>query len=104
MCNNLGATVLCKSLITLKYDDMHVLPLHVRNTMKSEILSMEARIRLTFGHEAKKVERILKIYNIYESNCFDDGLSIKTSRFNHSCQPNAGMGQPFNFQKKDPTI
>jgi len=78
-------------LLHNKYDDMHVLPLHVRNTMKSEILSMEARIRLTFGHEAKKVERILKIYNIYESNCFDDGLSIKTSRFNHSCQPNAAF-------------
>ena len=81
---------------------MHVLPLHVRNTMKSEILSMEARIRLTFGHEAKKVERILKIYNIYESNCFDDGLSIKTSRFNHSCQPNAGRGQPFQLSTKKP--
>ena len=32
---------------------------------------------------------ILKIFSIYCTNSFEDGISIKVSRFNHSCQHNA---------------
>ena len=39
--------------------------------------------------DADKAENILKIIGIYETNGFDNGLKIKTSRFNHSCWPNA---------------
>ena len=39
--------------------------------------------------DSKKAEELLKIVCIYRTNAFNNGLSIKTSRFNHSCQPNA---------------
>jgi len=34
-------------------------------------------------------EKVLKVYGIYKTNDFDDGVSIKVSRFNHSCCANA---------------
>ena len=39
--------------------------------------------------DPEKAEEILKICGIYFCNSFEDGVSIKMSRFNHSCQPNA---------------
>ena len=48
-----------------------------------------------FERDPQKAKEILKICCIYESNKFGDGNSdgngvrIKTSRFNHSCKPNA---------------
>ena len=37
----------------------------------------------------ESAEEILKIFGIYCTNSFEDGISIKVSRFNHSCQHNA---------------
>ena len=37
----------------------------------------------------EKAEEILKICCIYSTNSFASGVNIKTSRFNHSCEPNA---------------
>jgi len=34
-------------------------------------------------------DQVLKVYGIYQTNNFDDGVSIKISRFNHSCCANA---------------
>ena len=48
---------------------------------KTIIMKMEA--------DAVKAENILKIIGIYKTNAFENGLKIKTSRFNHSCWPNA---------------
>ena len=39
----------------------------------------------------EKAEEILKIFGIYSTNSFEDGVCFKTSRFNHSCQPNAAL-------------
>ena len=39
--------------------------------------------------DAEKSKKVLKIIGIYETNSFEEGLRLKTSRFNHSCWPNA---------------
>ena len=44
-----------------------------------------------FEQDPEKAEKILKICGIYSTNSFEDGVCFKTSRFNHSCQPNAGF-------------
>merc|ERR1712050_643801 len=33
--------------------------------------------------------QILKIYGIYRTNCFENGVAIHFARFNHSCCSNA---------------
>jgi len=71
-----------------KYDNMEVLPSYSQLLMKQELLDMKSRISFIFGEETEKV---LKIYRIYESNCFDDGVSIKASRLNHSCNANTSF-------------
>ena len=48
--------------------------------------------------DSEKAKTILKICCIYSSNNFENGLKIKTSRFNHSCQPNADSIQMLNNQ------
>jgi len=35
-----------------------------------------------------KAQKMLRIVGIYETNAFDDGVRIKTSRINYSCFPN----------------
>ena len=55
------------------------------NNLKSKIESIEG--------DPECAKKILKIYNIYSSNSFMSGVRIKTSRFNHSCQPNATTGK-----------
>ena len=43
-------------------------------------------------HDQKKADELFninKILSIYTRNNFQNGLSIKTSRLNHSCKPNA---------------
>ena len=62
------------------------------------IKSLEC-LKLEIGeieHDPRKTKEILKICNIYLSNSFKatsdgvgNGVRIKTSRFNHSCKPNA---------------
>ena len=34
----------------------------------------------------------MKVIGIYDTNSFEGGLRLKTSRFNHSCWPNAYVG------------
>jgi hypothetical protein len=49
-------------------------------------------VKLEIGkieQNTEKAEEILKIFGIYCTNSFEDGISIKVSRFNHSCQHNA---------------
>ena len=43
----------------------------------------------TMEYDREKANEILKIIGIYAGNNFMNGLSIKTSRLNHSCKPNA---------------
>ena len=48
------------------------------------------RIRSEYGQKkADEILKINKIIDIYAKNNFQNGLSIKTSRLNHSCKPNA---------------
>ena len=37
----------------------------------------------------KRFQRFVDIIGIYNTNCFENGLGIKTARFNHSCCSNA---------------
>ena len=37
----------------------------------------------------EKAEEMVKIFNIYGSNAFLNGVYLKMSRLNHSCRPNA---------------
>ena len=37
------------------------------------------------------VENIFKVVEIFETNNFHGEIRIKTSRFNHSCRPNAAV-------------
>ena len=39
-------------------------------------------------------EKIFKVFEIFESNNFNGEIRIKTSRFNHSCRPNAAVLNP----------
>ena len=57
--------------------------------MKKKNLNVMSSIGHIYGNDKEKMKRIHKVYNIYLSNRFENGLGIKTSRFNHSCQPNA---------------
>ena len=41
--------------------------------------------------DREKAEEILKVCGIFFGNNFMNGVCIKVSRFNHSCQPNAGF-------------
>ena len=40
------------------------------------------------------VEKIIKVFEIFKSNTFNGEIRIKTSRFNHSCRPNAAVSNP----------
>jgi len=56
--------------------------------LKMELLKMKTYATL-IEKDPEKAEKMLKIVCIYRTNSFQKGLCIKTSRFNHSCQPNA---------------
>ena len=77
---------------SLKLDNldwMHRIDEMTVKTVKAEIE--------TFEKDPENAEKLLEICNIFASNWFLDlegapqhrGVAIKTSRFNHSCQPNA---------------
>ena len=56
------------------------------------------RKNLLLQNNSKALSRkALKIFNVYVTNCFSDGLFIKISRFNHSCRPNAFIRKGVNF-------
>jgi len=76
-----------------KYDYVNSLPWDLRHEFKSEIekdlWDLMSYINQYYGHDPEKVCKIFKIYNIYRTNYFDNGVSIQASRLNHSCRPNA---------------
>jgi len=85
-----------KSLIKLFYqmsepDQEEYLKLHNRyeGEFVDECSNIVWRAVMAEENDKQKAEKILKIYGIYRTNKFVDGVSIKTSRFNHSCFPNA---------------
>ena len=67
-----------------------------KKVIDKDLECLEFEIR-KFEHDPQKAKKIIKICLIYSSNRFEDGNSdglgngvrIKTSRFNHSCKPNA---------------
>ena len=65
-------------------EDLHPQKIHGQNELK-------LMMNKIFG--VKSAEKILEILNIFETNFFSDNdkdfLGIQTSRFNHSCFPNA---------------
>ena len=69
-----------------KYERDHVLQGNFRLNLKVQNLKT---IIMKIDADAGKAENILKIIGIYETNSFGNGLKLKTSRFNHSCWPNA---------------
>ena len=48
---------------------------------------MHATGQMTFPNISK--EKAFKVWGIYKTNGFGKGVSLKFSRFNHSCRPNA---------------
>ena len=74
-----------------KYElsDIKNLPMELKlkiQASKSIIRKME--------QDPSEAEKILQIYEIYRTNSFGEGVKIKTSRFNHSCKPNANSFVP----------
>ena len=57
-----------------------------RDTKLHEFINLE----VTKNQEStQNLEEAIKIYGIYKTNGYSRGVSIKISRFNHSCAPNA---------------
>ena len=54
-------------------------------------LKKKAIAEITEG-DTEKAVKALKVIGIYDTNSFEGGLRLKTSRFNHSCWPNAYVG------------
>jgi len=73
--------------------------LNLHNKYESDIVESNFRLKLKLQMlktltmmmevDQDKADEILQIVGIYETNGFEDGLKIKTSRLNHSCFPNA---------------
>jgi len=86
-----------KTLIKLFYqmsepDQEEYLKLHNRyegEFFVDECFIIVRRAVMAEEKDKQKAEKILKIYGIFRTNKFVNGVKIKTSRFNHSCSPNA---------------
>ena len=78
-----------------KFENLHDLPLEQKLKLKN---CLEERIwNICHMEQIKhKAEKMLKIFNIYETNSFATGVCLKLSRFNHSCRPNAMVDQRNN--------
>jgi len=61
--------------------------------LKLKIQASKSIIR-KMKQDPSEAEKILQIYEIYRTNSFGEGVKIKTSRFNHSCKPNANSFVP----------
>ena len=68
------------------------IPVAFKKHVEEEIKDLKTKIN-AIEEDSKEAEKILNIYNIYASNSFMSGVRIKTSRFNHSCHPNAATGK-----------
>ena len=75
-----------------KYNDIQALPSEMKSRIEKELSVAKSNIKL-IENDKDQVEKIMKIYNINSTNSFGSGLKIKTSRLNHSCQPNASAVQ-----------
>ena len=71
-----------------KYEREHVLQDNFRLNLKIQMLKTIIMM-MEAGSTRMEAENILEIIGIYETNGFENGLKLKTSRFNHSCWPNA---------------
>jgi len=71
-----------------KYERQHVLQDNFRLNLKIQMLKTIIMM-MEAGSTRMEAENILEIIGIYETNGFENGLKLKTSRFNHSCWPNA---------------
>ena len=80
------------------FDNIRSLPPQKYSLLKTE-LEMR-RLALNFIEENKeKAEEMVKIFNIYGSNAFLNGVYLKMSRLNHSCRPNAGISSDSDVSK-----
>ena len=66
-----------------------LLYLEFKHEIEKEFRELKSYIAQHYGHDPMKIREILKVYNIYQTNHFENGVSIKASRINHSCRPNA---------------
>ena len=58
--------------------------------LSSELININSFAR-DVEKNPKEARKIVKIMCILLTNCDKYGVSIKISRFNHSCQPNAAV-------------
>ena len=63
--------------------------LEFKHEIEKEFRELKSYIAQHYGHDPMKIREILKVYNIYQTNHFENGVSIKASRINHSCCPNS---------------
>ena len=63
-------------------------PIRFETVEDLELTKMQKNCIETFSKSRSKDE-ILKIYGIYRTNCFENGVAINFARFNHSCCSNA---------------
>ena len=65
-----------------------VTPIRFETVEDLELTNKQKNCIETFAKSRSKDE-ILKIYGIYRTNCFENGVAINFARFNHSCCSNA---------------
>ena len=70
------------------FDHIHSLPPQKYSLLKTE-LEMRKLSLNSVEANIEKAEEMIKIFNIYGSNAFLNGVYLKMSRLNHSCRPNA---------------
>ena len=70
------------------FDHIHSLPPQKYSLLKTE-LEMRRLALNSIEANKEKAEEMIKIFNIYGSNAFLNGVYLKMSRLNHSCRPNA---------------
>ena len=63
-------------------------PIRFETVEDLELTNKQKNCIETFAKSRSKDE-ILKIYGIYRTNCFENGVAINFARFNHSCCSNA---------------
>jgi len=79
------------------FEDEEFLKLHNRFTNFEELTDLDKAKVNDWKHDLEENmkcnkeegEAILDVIGIYITNCFDNGVGIKMSRFNHSCRSNA---------------
>jgi len=86
------AEMMREKSLEIDVDLNHSIDMMIVETVKSEIKKFEK--------DPEKAEKILKICSIFGTNYFSDGVAIKTSRFNHSCKPNATALKMANGQNQ----